>query len=352
MTARLLLVVLLPLLLPAQELKLALVPDGLPALKKEALTEKRDELTSRWARYTQKKEDLRAEFKGITKDDPRAPEVRRRMAAIKAEGDAVVDDADAYNDKIRALLSHSEIDARIAKTKAELRGPELTQALQAELDATTKRLEATKALILKSNARLQGYPEAIEEWSKMSDKAVEEAHHAAVEAAATLALEKLSVDNEKLIEADVDVLTRVATFYRSIPDMRNIAPIVWDNLSRLERNKDILELAKATKDALFAGKAIHEGLDYEKTCSVLLKTLGMLNSATVRDPRIGLLIADGELVIADVYLGAVKVVAHQRVNQILEVETGELKGLTSLTALYRADIDRRNRLRATLAGIK
>ena len=64
---------------------------------------------------------------------------------------------------------------------------------------------------------------------------------------------------------------------------------------------------------------------------MLLKTLGMLNSATARNPHIGLLIADGELVIADVYLGAVKVVAHQRVNQILEVETGELKGLRRCT---------------------
>ncbi|HUR38991.1 MAG TPA: hypothetical protein VM222_05835 [Planctomycetota bacterium] len=342
----------LVLLLQTQELKLAQVPDGLPQSRKDALTEKRDELTSRWARHLQKKEDLRAEFKGITEDDPRVGVVRKRMAVIKKDGDAVVDEADAFNEKIRALVSHSQIDERIAKAKAELRGPDLTQVLQAELEATTKRIESTKAQIQKAGARLRGYPEAIEEWSAMNDKAVEEAHHAAAEAAATVVLEKLSVDNDALIEKDVDVLTRVAKSYRSILSARAAAPIVWDNLGRLERNKDLLELAKATKDALFATGQIHEGLDREKTLSVLLKTLGMLNSATVRDPRIGLLIADGELVIADVYLGAVKVVAHQRVNQILEVETSELKGLTSLTALYRADIDRRNRLRATLAAGK
>jgi hypothetical protein len=53
-----------------------------------------------------------------------------------------------------------------------------------------------------------------------------------------------------------------------------------------------------------------------------------------------------------VYVGVAQVVACKRVNQILDVQSDELKGLTSLTSLYRADIDRRSRIRATLAGIK
>lgn len=336
----------------AQELNLSEVPDSLPAAQREALADTRDELRSRWAAYLQKKLAVRQEFGGIREDDPRVPALRKRMAAIKAEGDGVVQDADAYHERVRALKSRSAIDARIAKAKEELRGSELAKALRAELEATTKRIEATKAQILSSGARLEGYPAAIEAWSSMTEKAQREAQHAAAEAVSTVLLERLALNNEKLIEKDVDLLTRVAKSYRSVLSARLAAPRVWDSLGRLQTNRDILALVGATKDVVFAGGQLHQGLDREQTISVLLKTLGMLNSVTLRDPRIALLIADGELVVADLYLGAVQVVACKRVNQILEVETAELKGLTSLTALYRADIDRRNRLRATLAGVK
>ena len=133
-------------------------------------------------------------------------------------------------------------------------------------DPPPKRIDATKAQIQKAGARLQGYPEAIEEWSAMNDKAVEEAHHAAVEAAATVVLEKLAVDNEKLIEKDIDLLARVTKAYRAVMFRREMAPIVWDNLLRLEKNKDILTVASATKDALFAGDAIHKASTARKPC--------------------------------------------------------------------------------------
>jgi hypothetical protein len=333
----------------AEELKLAPVPAQVRASVKQALQDRRDDLEARWAAYLKKKADFQSEFKGIKKDDPRIVMVQKRMAAIKLEGDNVVDDADAYNEKVQFLLGHSAIDARIAELEVTLKGEELRKALQKELDEMSRRLEATRENIKTSAVRLKGYPEAIEEWSALNDKAVKEAYVAAADATLTLFLEKKAMKNEAAIEADLDVLSRIAKEYRSVFAGKAVAPVVAENLAHLETWKQVWMVASATKDAAFA---VHELHDREKYLSVILKTIAMANQVTFRDPRISLLISDGELVIADVYLVAAKATAHARINQILEVEAGELKGLTSLTRHYKADIDRRNRLRARIAEIE
>jgi hypothetical protein len=335
--------------LQAQELKLAPVPGQLSAPVQTVLQETRDELAVRWAAYEKKKADLQAEFKGVKKGDERIPMIRKRMAAIKAEGDAVVDDADAYNEKVRILLGRSDIEARIATLELTLKGEELKKALQGEFDETSRRLEATRENIKTSTARLKGYPEAIEEWSALSDKAAKEAYIAAADTVLTVLLEKGAMKNHEEIKDDLAVLDRISKLYRSVFAGKAVAPVVAENLAHLETWKQYWMLANASKDAAFA---IHELHDREKVLSVILKTIAMANQVTYRDPRISLLISDGELVIADIYLVAAKATAHARVNQILEVEAGELKGLTSLTRRYKADIDLRNRLRAKIAEIK
>lgn len=335
--------------LQAEELKLDPVPAQLRDPVRQALQGQRADLEARWAAYEKKKTQLQKDFQGIKKDDPRVPVVRKRMAAIKLEGDNVVDDADAYHEKIKFLLGHSAIDARIAELEVTLKGEELRKALQKELDETSRRLEATREHIKTTTVRLKGYPEAIEEWSALNDKAVKDAYTAAADAALTLFLEKKAMKNEAAIEEDLDVLNRIAKEYRSVFAGKAVAPLVAENLAHLESWKQFWMLASAAKDAAFA---IHELHDREKVLSVILKTIAMANQVTLRDPRISLLISDGELVIADVYLVAAKATAHARINQILDVETGELKGLTSLTRHYKADIDRRNRLRTKIAEIK
>ena len=336
------------LAIQAQQLTLAPVPDRLPAPVRQALEEKRDELEARWASYEKKKADLQAEFKGIKKGDDRIPMIQKRMAAIKAEGDMVVDEADAYHEKIRILVGHSDIDARIAKLELTLKGAELKRALQGELEESVRRLEAAREKIKTSTVRLKGYPEAIEEWSALTDKAAEEARHAAWDAALTVLLERGAMKNEAAIEADLAILNRISKEYRSVFAGKAVAPVVAENLAHLENWKQFWTLAGASKDAAFA---LHDLHDREKVLSVILRTIAMANQATFRDPRISLLIADGELVIANIYLVAAKATAHARVNQILDVEAGELKGLTSLTRHYKADIDRKNRLRAKIAAI-
>lgn len=332
-------------LLLTQELKLSDVPEQVPAPMKAALREKRAELQERWASYEKKKSALREEFKGITKEDPRIPMVQKRMAAIKSEGDGVVDDADAYHDKIRMLLGQSEIDARIATLELTLKGPELAKALQKELDESSRRIDASRAAIQAAAVRLQGYPESIDEWSALTDQAAREAHHVAADAVATVLLEKMAIRNEEAIELDLDVLNRISKAYRSLFAGKAAAPIVAENLAHLENKKQVLMLATSAKAFAHAAPKVQ---DRQETWTVLLKTIDMLNQATIRDPRISLLIADGELIIADSYLIAAKATAHARVNQILEVEAAELKGLTSLTRLHRAEIDRRKRLRARI----
>jgi hypothetical protein len=87
-----------------RDLKLAEVPRGLAPAREAGLSRKREEIFARWDAYILAREDFKKANRGVTKSSPLVPSLKKRMAEIKADGDAVVDEADAYNDEVGEIL--------------------------------------------------------------------------------------------------------------------------------------------------------------------------------------------------------------------------------------------------------
>jgi hypothetical protein len=123
------LLLIFPSQLRAQALALPTVPSTLPATQRQAFETKRQELLSRWDSFLQKKAAFASEFQGVKVDDPRAGEAATRKAALKAEADAIVDEADIFTDRLSLTASIQALDVQIAETQKQLRGLGFTRAV-------------------------------------------------------------------------------------------------------------------------------------------------------------------------------------------------------------------------------
>ena len=116
------LLLMLPSLLHAQALELPVVPDVLPAVQRQACVKKRVELLRKWDGFLAKKAAFTNEFKGTKDGTDRAVEAARRKAELKAEADAIVDDADNFTDMIELSVRVVSLDVQISETEKQLRG--------------------------------------------------------------------------------------------------------------------------------------------------------------------------------------------------------------------------------------
>jgi hypothetical protein len=303
----------------AQTLALALVPVALPRTQRVALNQKRTELLRRWEESLAKKSAFKREFKGTQDGTPRAEVAERRKAILKAEADAIVDDADAFN------------------------GPALLTAIDTALVDIQQRLPKTRKELEQLTPQLLGFQAAVDEWLGLADDARNMARHSAKEQVTTLLLEMVGVKKESEIQLDEKALKKIDTLLRKrvFLDDHFAQVITTERLVSLRTDRDVINILKAVQAALVLHSA-WDTRDREEVEKAVLKGIEVVS----RDPRITLLIADGEITIDAAYGWLAHKVAEDRVNQLLNLGDTRFEAVRVLTALYNKDIDTRKALLA------
>lgn len=87
----------------AQTLDLTAIPDDCPADRRDELTRRREQLQSRWDEFLAHQTAFASAYAGTRAGTSQAAEALRRKQELKAEADAIVDDADHLNTEIAAL---------------------------------------------------------------------------------------------------------------------------------------------------------------------------------------------------------------------------------------------------------
>lgn len=108
----------------AEELELASVPVDFPEPRRTELHDERAELLRRWQTSLEHERKLKLDYAGAKKGTPRGDEAERRRDEVQAEADAIVDAADAFNEKIARLAkelkpTHPVVDPRKFVTAAD-----------------------------------------------------------------------------------------------------------------------------------------------------------------------------------------------------------------------------------------
>ncbi|MBI3079360.1 MAG: hypothetical protein HYY85_20610 [Deltaproteobacteria bacterium] len=277
--------------------------------------------------------------------------IERERRSLNAECSRVPADDEARVQECRArqqrVLSRMRNYQRAA---AEFKNrKERLEKIDAELVVVGQRIERTRREIERYSARLKDYQASLEEWAKLPLDARDKARHAAKEAAATVLLEKLAQRKEQAVALNEDALARVPTSYwqhlRELPftELVRRQKTLYDSVRSAKTEADVIAALSVFKDGVAALPAVPPR-EREEALTVILKVIGAVNSTAIRNPAIGLLIADGELVIADLYAWMGGLEARRRINELLNLGDDHLKAIAALTTQYKSDIDARSRL--------
>lgn len=226
----------------------------------------------------------------------------------------------------------------------------VVKEIDAELVLVDERIARTRHALERYSTRLEGYRESFEEWTRLPVDARKRARLAAKDTVATVLLQNLAQKNAEALSREARLQLSSNRFWgklegATLPQIAQAQKDFWQRIEVARTDADVIAALTMFKDSVNLADALPPG-DREEALTAILRGIGVVNSATVRNPVIALLISGGELVIADAYAYAGGAIAHRRVEQLLRVSEGELKGLKALTERYRADIDKRSELRA------
>ncbi len=298
-----------------------LMPADVPGLLPGAV---RSQLTARH-------KDLLAELDVLT----------ARTAAFNAEYANVVEGSP----KVRQALKDQE-DLRVLK-EAYVAGvarfdTDVKAAVQRRVEELTQKSSRTLAEIKKTAAAMQGYQAALQKWATLPREAREKAHRTVATALASVLIEGLTARNEKAVELTNENLTKIMTY---LSGLRTLRVRGLEELATLKTDADVLHLLKTVNEGL-ATTRDSETKDTDQALTIILRVTSLVN----RDPKIGLLIAGGEIWIDAAYGWWIGKKASECVDQLLDLEDMQLRTLKALTTMYKSDIDDRNALRELLSS--
>lgn len=256
----------------------------------------------------------------------------------------------------------AELMARIAAHDADVAAvgqwKEKIQNIERDLLSAENRMRQTRSGIEAFRDRIPDFMSSLEEWTKLPQDAREQALNNAKEAALASFLGVLARRSQvatQLAERDID---RIATSYKRKTEGAAFGKIVaWQD--GLYRNLRAAKTEGAVVTAVETSNVQRKGLselhaqENGQLLSQLLLTIELVNIHTVKNPAVGLLIADGQLVVADAYAWVGGFIAQRRVDQLLDLGTVNLESLKSLQSRYERDVrlhnDTRQKLTDTLA---
>lgn len=281
-----------------------------------------------------------------SKLDQRRLDIDRAVQSFNSQCGQVPENDTAQIQKCREwqkeLLDRArEYQADLAAYKSEL-----LDAIDEELAAIDQRLPKTRAEIEKVSDRLKGYQASLSEWAGLPVKARDKARETAKFTVATLLTQTLMMRKQKKIDLNKDMVKRIdGLMRRRILDEPNLLRLpgmrekTLERLLSLKSDQEALEILSAVQKGMQA-LTVQEIRNNEEMFTAMLRVIDLIN----RDPRIALLIADGEIWIDAAYGWWAGREAGERIDQLLDLGDQQLKGLKSLTDLYKSDIDKRTAL--------
>ena len=264
---------------------------------------------------------------------------------------------DILEAKCASVVEGSSLEGECASAQAEIRVDkshykeqsdtyerELAAAIDTELSVINNRVSKTRNELETLTPHLLGFQASVDEWVNLADEAREKARHTAKETVVTLLLEKLSLNNEAEVKLDENALRRINVLLRKQVFMDDLYAQVLTvkKLQSLKTDLAVINLLKTIQATLVLHSAI-ESEHREETLKALLKGIEI----ACQDPRVALLVADGEITIDAAYGWLAYKYAGDRVNQLLDLGEARFKSVKVLTTLYKTDIDNRKTLLAT-----
>jgi len=303
-------------LLPLTVCALTPVPKGLPANKTAAFKLRFAHLTQVKEALNQRIEQFDQACDSVAQGSAQAAACARDQADIRSQKDAYLAQARAYD-------------------------KDLTVAIDDELQVINNRIPKTRKELENLSSQLLGFQDSVDEWFKLSDDARERARHTVKEAVVTLLLEKLSVAKEEEIKLDEGALSKINVLLRKRVFMDDLYAQVLtvNNLRSLRTDLSVIKLLQRVQAAMVMHTAWESG-DREETLRALLKGIEIV----CQDPKVTLLIVDGELAIDAASGWLAHKYAKERVDQLLGLGEARFKSVQTLTNLYKTDIDNRKTL--------
>jgi hypothetical protein len=203
---------------------------------------------------------------------------------------------------LEAACTRDQADIRAAKAayhqQEDTFDLDLEAAIKEELKVINNRIPKTRKELQNLTPQLLGFQDSVDEWLNKSEQARNTARNTVKESVVTLLLKKLSVAKKSEIKLDEGALSRINILLRKrvfIDDLY-AQVLTLDNLRSLKTDLSVIRLLQRVQAAMVIHDAVESG-DREETLRALLKVIEI----ACQDPKVTLLIVDGELAIDAAY---------------------------------------------------
>lgn len=250
----------------------------------------------------------------------------------------------------RAYIARGrELEGRIVeqgKRTAEYRR-DLHRGLGEEKERVNARMATTRKGIEDHAGSLKDYTKSLEEWAELATDARKDVRKKAVALTLTALLEacfmKLDASNLKARDLAKNELERVDALLKNKilghPQLEKLPELrarLFENVQAVRRDRDVLQILQMLSSHV---SVVPEADSDDR--EILLAPVLELISIVSPHPGVSTLTASLDLLIAEVYCLKAGALAKERIEQLLEVGDKQLQGLSSLTSLYKKDVDRR-----------
>jgi hypothetical protein len=229
------------------------------------------------------------------------------------------------------------------KTQSDAYELERTVAIDNEVKSISNRLAKTKKRLEELTGTLLGFQDSVDEWVNLANDARDKARHTALETTAKVLLEGLKTGKEAEVKLDEKALKRINLIMRKRVFMDDLFAkvVTTERLASLKTDLDTIKLLKDVQHGLILGTAM-TSKDREEVMKGVLAGIELVN----HDPRIALLIADGEITIDAAYGWLAHKLASDRINQLVSLGNARFNEVKGLTSFYKEDVDKRKALLA------
>jgi hypothetical protein len=279
------------------------------------------------------REAVESERKALNKD----------CSIVWSRETAKIAQCEARRDEVsRKMQKYQRNLAAYEERKARLEADEAQLAPLDERIASTEKL--LKGYVAKT--QLMDYERSVQEWTTISDDARRLARDVAIEGLVDVAID-LSLGSTKkkmdLTTAEIRKLAGVSP-EKFLLDLEKRVGLSMTFEAFREKDMEIRALSILKEQFMIAERARIK-LTKDDYWDITLRLASVLNAGFARNPQLAVLITGVGVATTALYTGAARYSARERIKQLVAVREQELIAMNKLTALYTADIKKRNDLR-------
>jgi hypothetical protein len=219
------------------------------------------------------------------------------------------------------------------------------RAIDRQLASLERKIEQDRAALKQWQTQLPDYMSSLEEWVSTDEAAREATRDRARDLVLTLLTSRVVMAADSNISdtrAEIDTLWR--EFNNTPLGSPRFAEIVSEQahgagvIRKWQSYRDMAETVESLRDA-YQGMDAAQKQQYGDAIIHFLKL-------TVHDPRLAVLVDDADFAATAVLGNITARVAESRIDQLLRLGDQRLKAVGAVSAVYRADIESRQKLLA------